>query len=69
MQTRLEIARPHDRLKSAMIYVTRDQVEVMTLANKIVMLHDGQIEQVGAPVQVYHTPKTPFSRSLLAALR
>ena len=60
MQTRLEIARPHDRLKSAMIYVTRDQVEAMTLANKIVVLHNGQIEQVGAPVQVYHTPENAF---------
>ena len=48
-QTRLEIARLHERLKTTMIYVTHDQVEAMTLADKIVVLRDGVIEQVGSP--------------------
>ena len=47
VQTRLEIARLHERLGSTMIYVTHDQVEAMTLADKIVVLKDGHIEQVG----------------------
>jgi alpha-glucoside transport system ATP-binding protein len=60
VQTRLEIARLHERLKSTMIYVTHDQVEAMTLADKIVVLRDGQIEQVGSPMQLYQTPANAF---------
>jgi len=60
VQTRLEIARLHERLGSTMIYVTHDQVEAMTLADKIVVLRDGQIEQVGSPLELYETPNNTF---------
>jgi len=60
VQTRLEIARLHERLKTTMIYVTHDQVEAMTLADKIVVLRDGRIEQVGSPIELYDTPANAF---------
>ena len=60
VQTRLEIARLHKRLGTTMVYVTHDQVEAMTLADKIVVLRDGRIEQVGAPVDLYENPKNTF---------
>lgn len=60
VQTRLEIARLHERLKTTMIYVTHDQVEAMTLADKIVVLRDGRIEQVGSPIDLYETPANAF---------
>ncbi len=60
VQTRLEIARLHERLGSTMIYVTHDQVEAMTLADKIVVLRDGRIEQVGAPITLYERPQNAF---------
>ena len=69
VQTRLEIARLHERLGTTMIYVTHDQVEAMTLADKIVVLRDGRIEQVGAPVDLYTKPDNVFVASLLAAPR
>ena len=60
VQTRLEIARLHERLKTTMIYVTHDQVEAMTLADKIVVLRDGVIEQVGTPIDLYEKPANAF---------
>lgn len=60
VQTRIELARLHERLGSTMIYVTHDQVEAMTLADKIVVLKDGRIEQVGTPMELYHHPKNRF---------
>ncbi len=60
VQTRLEIARLHNRLGSTMIYVTHDQVEAMTLADKIVVLRDGRIEQVGTPIELYENPANTF---------
>ena len=60
VNTRLEIARLHQRLGTTMIYVTHDQVEAMTLADKIVVLRDGMIEQVGTPRELYETPRTLF---------
>ena len=60
VQTRLEIARLHERLKTTMIYVTHDQVEAMTLADKIVVLRDGIIEQVGSPIELYERPANAF---------
>ena len=60
VQTRLEIARLHQRLGSTMIYVTHDQVEAMTLADKIVVLHDGRIEQFGSPIDLYNYPQNTF---------
>ncbi len=60
VQTRLEIARLHERLETTMIYVTHDQVEAMTLADKIVVLRDGLIEQVGSPINLYERPENAF---------
>jgi multiple sugar transport system ATP-binding protein/alpha-glucoside transport system ATP-binding protein len=60
VQTRLEIARLHERLETTMIYVTHDQVEAMTLADKIVVLRDGRIEQVGSPIELYERPANAF---------
>lgn len=60
VQMRIEIARLHESLNATMIYVTHDQVEAMTLADKIVVLRDGAIEQVGAPLELYHSPKNLF---------
>jgi ABC-type sugar transport system ATPase subunit len=60
VQTRLEIARLHERLKTIVIYATHDQVEAMTLADKIVVLRDGRIEQVGSPIELYERPANAF---------
>ncbi len=57
---RLEITELHQSLKTTMIYVTHDQVEAMTMADKIVVLHDGHIEQVGSPMELYHNPANSF---------
>ncbi|EDT09803.1 TOBE domain protein [Paraburkholderia graminis C4D1M] len=57
---RLEFARLHDELKTTMIYVTHDQVEAMTLADKIVVLSAGNLEQVGSPTMLYHAPANRF---------
>lgn len=60
VQMRLELASLHDSLQSTMIYVTHDQVEAMTLADKIVVLQGGIVEQVGAPLELYHHPRNLF---------
>ena len=60
VKMRLEFARLHDELKTTMIYVTHDQVEAMTLADKIVVLSAGNIEQVGTPNKLYHEPANRF---------
>ena len=60
VKMRLEFARLHDELKTTMIYVTHDQVEAMTLADKIVVLSAGNIEQVGTPNELYHAPANRF---------
>ncbi|MEM7636791.1 MAG: ABC transporter ATP-binding protein [Pseudomonadota bacterium] len=57
---RLEISELHERLKTTMIYVTHDQVEAMTMADRIVVLRAGHIEQVGSPLELYHTPRNLF---------
>src|SRR4029079_12056845 len=60
VNTRLEIAQLHRRLKATMIYVTHDQVEAMTLADKIVVLNAGKIEQIGGPMELYNSPANEF---------
>jgi len=60
VNTRLEIAQLHRRLKATMVYVTHDQVEAMTLADKIVVLNAGRIEQVGGPMELYNSPANEF---------
>ena len=57
---RLEISELHKRLATTMIYVTHDQVEAMTMADKIVVLQSGIIEQVGSPLELYQTPRNRF---------
>ena len=59
-QTRVEIAKLHRELGATTIYVTHDQVEAMTLADRVVVLRDGQIEQVGTPLQLYDRPANQF---------
>lgn len=57
---RLEISEMHKRLTTTMIYVTHDQIEAMTMADKIVVLHAGVIEQVGSPMELYRSPRNTF---------
>ncbi len=60
VQMRIEISKLHREMEVTMIYVTHDQVEAMTLADKIVVLRAGRIEQVGAPLELYHYPANQF---------
>ncbi len=60
VQMRLEIAQLHESLRTTMVYVTHDQVEAMTLADKIVVLNGGRIEQAGTPLELYHHPVNLF---------
>ena len=60
VQMRIELARLHDELKATMIYVTHDQVEAMTMADKIVVLQAGIVEQAGSPLELYHHPRNIF---------
>ena len=60
VRMRYEFAALHQRLKTTMIYVTHDQVEAMTLADRIVVLNGGRIEQVGAPMELYEHPRNLF---------
>src|SRR5256884_9736 len=57
---RTEIKELHQRLKTTTIYVTHDQIEAMTLADRIVVMHDGLVEQVGAPLELYDRPQNLF---------
>jgi multiple sugar transport system ATP-binding protein len=69
VQMRNEIARLHARLGSTMIYVTHDQVEAMTLADKIVVLNGGRVEQVGSPRELYEQPASQFVAGFLGSPR
>src|SRR5579863_8381357 len=60
VQMRAEIKELHQRLKTTTIYVTHDQVEAMTMADRIVVMRDGVVEQVGAPLELYDRPATLF---------
>ena len=66
---RVEIAKLHQDLKSTMIYVTHDQVEAMTLADRIVVLRAGRIEQVGTPVELYSDPANLFVAGFIGSPR
>ena len=65
VQMRLELARLHKELQATMIYVTHDQVEAMTMADKVVVLNGGKIEQVGSPLDLYHQPANLFVAGFL----
>jgi lactose/L-arabinose transport system ATP-binding protein len=69
VQMRLEIARLHKQLGATMVYVTHDQVEAMTMADKIVVLRDGVIEQAGPPVQLYDDPDNLFVAGFIGSPR
>src|SRR6202158_3973247 len=60
VQMRTEIKRVHQKVKTTTVYVTHDQVEAMTLADRVVVMNNGRIEQVGTPHDLYHHPKTRF---------
>ena len=66
-EMRIEIAKLHQRLGATMIYVTHDQVEAMTLADKIVVLKDGAIQQVGSPIDLYEKPANLFVAQFLGS--
>ena len=59
-QMRVELAELHGRLDATMIYVTHDQVEAMTMADQIVIMKDGVVQQSGAPMELYNAPQNPF---------
>jgi len=67
VQMRVEIAKLHNDLGNTMIYVTHDQVEAMTMADKIVVLSAGNIEQVGAPLELYNKPANRFVAGFLGS--
>ena len=69
VQMRLEISKLHKELGSTMIYVTHDQVEAMTLVDKIVVLRAGIIEQVGSPLDLYHDPDNVFVAGFIGSPR
>jgi multiple sugar transport system ATP-binding protein len=68
-QMRIEIGALHQELGATMIYVTHDQVEAMTMADKIVVLNAGQVEQVGAPLELYHQPANLFVAGFIGSPR
>ena len=60
VQMRTEIKELHQRLKTTTVYVTHDQIEAMTMADRIVVMHDGLVEQIGAPLELYDRPDNLF---------
>ncbi len=67
VQMRVEISRLHNRLQTTIIYVTHDQVEAMTLADRIVIMHNGEIQQVGTPLEVYGSPNNLFVATFIGS--
>ena len=64
VQMRTEIKKVHQKVRTTTVYVTHDQVEAMTLADRVVVMNAGLIEQVGAPNELYHSPATQVRRRL-----
>jgi len=60
VQMRTEIKRVHQKVKTTTVYVTHDQIEAMTLADRVVVMNNGRIEQIGTPQELYHQPRTRF---------
>ena len=69
VQMRTEIKRIHQKVKTTTVYVTHDQVEAMTLADWVVVMHSGKIEQIGTPNDLYHHPKTRFVAGFIVRQR
>ncbi|MCY3876254.1 MAG: sn-glycerol-3-phosphate ABC transporter ATP-binding protein UgpC [Rhodobacteraceae bacterium] len=67
VQMRKEIKLLHDRLNATMIYVTHDQIEAMTMADKIAVLRDGRVEQIARPLEIYHRPANSFVASFIGS--
>jgi multiple sugar transport system ATP-binding protein len=67
VQMRTEIKDLHERLKTTTVYVTHDQIEAMTMADKIVILRDGRIEQIGSPLEVYDHPANLFVAAFIGS--
>ena len=68
-QMRLELVRLHRELKTTMIYVTHDQVEAMTMADRVVVMNDGRVEQTGSPLELYQNPASVFVAGFIGAPR
>ena len=66
-RTRIELARLHQRIRSTMVFVTHDQVEAMTMATRIIVMNQGRIEQVGAPIEIYRRPATRFVAAFIGS--
>ncbi|WP_425400759.1 ABC transporter ATP-binding protein [Aeoliella sp.] len=66
-QMRTELAGLHERLKATMIYVTHDQVEAMTLGDRLVLMKDGVVQQIGAPLEVYQHPANQFVATFIGS--
>ncbi len=66
-QMRAEIKKLHQTVKTTVVYVTHDQVEAMTLADRIVVMRDGHIEQVGTPMEVFNHPRTTFVATFIGS--
>jgi len=64
---RTEIKELHQRLKTTTVYVTHDQIEAMTMADKIVVMHDGLVEQIGTPLELYDRPDNLFVASFIGS--
>ena len=67
VQMRTEIKKLRERVRTTAIYVTHDQVEAMTLADRIVLMHNGRVEQIGTPEDVYDAPATLFVAGFIGA--
>ena len=67
METRTELKRLHQMLKTTVVYVTHDQIEAMTLASRIAVMRDGRIEQLGTPEEVYNRPATLYVAGFIGA--
>src|SRR5260370_26676479 len=67
VQMRAEIKELHQRLKVTTVYVTHDQIQAMTMADKIVVMNGGNIEQIGAPLELYDQPPNVFVAAFLAS--
>lgn len=67
LDMRIEIGKLHKSLAATMVYVTHDQVEAMTLADKIVVLKDGYVQQIGTPMELYHRPESLFVAGFIGA--
>ena len=66
-QMRTEIKRLHQKVQTTIVYVTHDQVEAMTLADRIIIMKDGIIEQIGSPLELFETPATKFVATFIGS--